>query len=235
MELSRYSPILNVKNVEQNINPVIKKSIHGPILPTSIRCLIVGPSNCGKTNVMISLLEDPHGLRFKNVYIYSKSLHQPKYNYLRKILTSIKGMGYYEYSENSNIIEPNKAKDHSIFIFDDVACCNQKNMREYFSMGRHNAIDSFYLCQSYTRIPKHLIRDNANLLVIFRQDDMNLKHIYDDHVGVDMSFKTFKDMCGICWNENYGFLVINKDKPLNEGRYNKLFEYNIKLNKCNLN
>ncbi|EZA55673.1 hypothetical protein X777_04182 [Ooceraea biroi] len=36
-------------------------------------------------------------------------------------------------------------------------------MREHFSMGRHSLVDCFYLCQTYARIPKHLLRDNANL------------------------------------------------------------------------
>jgi len=31
-------------------------------------------SNCDKINVLISLLENPHGVRFENVYVYSKSL-----------------------------------------------------------------------------------------------------------------------------------------------------------------
>ena len=53
-------------------------------------------------------------------------------------------------------------------------------------MGRHRLIDCFYLCQTYAQIPKHLIRDNLNFLVLFRQDEMNLKHIYGDHVNTDM-------------------------------------------------
>jgi GTPase SAR1 family protein len=47
---------------------------HGELLPSTIRCLLVGPSNCGKTNTMISLIEHSNGLRFENVYVYSKSL-----------------------------------------------------------------------------------------------------------------------------------------------------------------
>lgn len=229
MKLTRCNPSLNVNNLEDSFCQKVNLPRHGKLLPSSIRCLIIGPSNCGKTNLMISLLEDSNGLRFKNVYIYSKSLQQPKYMYLKKLLTSIKGLGYFEYSENTEIIEPEEAKEHSVFIFDDVACCNQQVIRKYFSMGRHNFIDSFYLCQSYTRIPKHLVRDNANMLVIFKQDDLNLRHIYDDHIGVDMSFKTFKEMCGKCWSDPYGFLVINKDKNINNGRYNKQFNHHIIL------
>ena len=39
-----------------------------------------------------------------------------------------------------------------------------------------------FLSQIYARIPKHLIHDNANLLILFKQDGTNLKHVYNDHV-----------------------------------------------------
>lgn len=206
---------------------VKKDSRHGSLLPNSIRCIICGPSNCGKTNIVISLLTHPHGLRFKNVYVYSKSLYQPKYEYLRKVLDSL--VGYHEFKDCDVIMPPAKAKVNSIFIFDDVACGNQSVMRDYFSMGRHKQIDSFYLCQTYTHIQKHLIRDNANLLILFKQDDMNLRHIYSDHVNTDMSFENFKHMCSICWKDKYGFLVIDKDRDIKNGRYRKGFDEYIYL------
>lgn len=115
-------------------------------------------------------------------------------------------------------------KKNSIFIFDDVACGKQDNIRAYFCMGRHNDIDSFYLCQTYSHIPKHLIRDNANFLIIFKQDDMNLKHIFRDHVNIDMTFQKFADICHNCWFNRFGFLVLDKDKSINNGRYRKGFD-----------
>ena len=57
------------------------------------RGLIIGPSGCGKTNLILSLLTDINGLRFENVYVYSKSLGQAKYEYLRKLFASLKYIG----------------------------------------------------------------------------------------------------------------------------------------------
>ena len=193
---------------------------HGPLLPETVRCIICGPSNCGKTNLMFSLLTEPKGLRFANLYIFSKSLLQPKYKMLEQIMQNLPDMGYFTFSNSEDVPDPENAINNSIMIFDDVACDKQDHMRAYFSMGRHRGIDSFYLVQTYTRLPKHLLRDNANLIIIFKQDEQNLKHIYTDHVNTDMTFDKFKSLCQTCWNkQKYGFVTINKDSDLNKGRY----------------
>ena len=68
----------DLKNNNNNNN---MRNRHSELLPNTIRAIICGPSNSGKTNVMLSLLADPNGLRFQNVYVYSKSLYQDKYKF----------------------------------------------------------------------------------------------------------------------------------------------------------
>jgi hypothetical protein len=202
------------------------KSKHGTLLPDSIRCIICGPSNCGKTNVMFNLLFDVNGLRFSNVYVFSKSLFQPKYRMLETIMKSLseEGIGFHAYSENDEIPPPNEVAANSIMVFDDVSCERQHNIRKYFAMGRHSGVDAFYLCQTYSQAPKQLVRDNANLIVLFRQDDLNLQHAYKDHVNTDMKYEHFKDVCAAAWKDRYGFLVVDKDSPINTGRYRVGFD-----------
>lgn len=218
---------LPVTNLDEKVGSGCEQTTlrrHGSLLPSSIRGIIIGPSNCGKTNVMISLLTHPLGLRFENVYVFSKSLYQPKYDYLRKIITPIKGLGYYAFNDASNIAEPSDAKPNSIFIFDDVMCEKQDVIRSYFCMGRHKNIDSFYLAQTYSRVPKQLVRDNANFIIMFKQDEMNMRHVFSDHVSPDLTFTQFQEMCSKCWDNKYGFLVIDKDSDINAGRYRKGFD-----------
>lgn len=194
-----------------------KKKKHGALLPETIRCIICGVSNSGKTNVLFNLIFDPHGIRFKNIYVFSKSLYQPKYKFLAKVLP--KEVGYFVFDDNSKVIHPSEAKPHSVIIFDDIACEKHDNIRNYFTMGRHNNIDTFYLGQTYSRVPKQLIRDNTNLLILFKQDDMNLKHVYCDHVNTDMTYNKFKEICSTAWKNKYGFIVIDKDSGVQNGRY----------------
>ncbi|XP_071055020.1 uncharacterized protein [Onthophagus taurus] len=193
---------------------------HGDLIPNSIRAIVCGPSGCGKTNLMLNLIFDKNGLNFENIYIYSKSLHQPKYEFLEMIMKQLPEIGLYRFIDNDAVIDPSEAKQNSIFIFDDVACDKQDKIRSFFCMGRHNNIDSFYLTQTYTRIPKHLIRDNANVLILFKQDEVNLKHMYDEHVNTDMKFDVFKDAFKRCWNDDkYNPMIIMKDFEVKDGRY----------------
>lgn len=201
---------------------------HGPHLPNTIRCIVCGPSNCGKTNAVFNLLFARNGLVFKNIYIFSKSLYQPKYKFLAEVMKGIPEIGYFTFSENEHVISPEEARPHSIMIFDDVACEKQQNIRKYFSMGRHNNVDSFYLTQTYSSVGKHLVRDNANLIVLFKQDDLNLRHVYHDHVNTDMKFEKFKELCSRAWKEPHSFLVVDKESDINSGRYRIGFDTFIK-------
>lgn len=46
---------------------------------------------------------------------------------------------------------------------------NQTPIRDYFSMGRHSGANSIlYLVQTYSKIPKEFVKDNANFLVVFK-------------------------------------------------------------------
>lgn len=228
MKVIQQEQSLPIENLDfSSVNT--SRSKHGKLLPNSFRAIICGPSGCGKTNVMLSLLFSPNGANFKNVYVYSKSLYQPKYQLLQDVLGQVKGVGYFPFKDNEEIISPHKAKANSIFIFDDVACDGQQKIREYYSMCRHKDIDAAYLCQTYSKIPKQLIRDNCNLILLFKQDEINLKHVFDEHVSPDMSFDEFKKMCSKCWIDKYGTLVIAKDFPLNNGRYRMGFDKYIKM------
>ena len=228
MEFSEESVTLPIENFHFDVGNGERVSRHGESLPISIRAVFCGPSNCGKTNTLLALLIHPNGLRFANLYVYSKSLSQPKFEFLKQVLEPIKGMRYFTYSEHDEVVSPDQVLTNSIMIFDDIACEKQDNVRAFFCMGRHNNVDSFYLNQSYASIRKHLIRGNVKLLVLFKQDEMNLKYNYDDHVSTDMPFAQFKELCSSCWSDGekngYGFLVIDKDRCLQNGRYRKIFD-----------
>lgn len=193
------------------------------------RGLLVGPSGSGKTNAMLSLLLAPNGLRFLNLYVCSNSLNQEKYMLLRRIMNNLDNCGYYEFSNIDDLIPPTQIKEYSVIIFDDIPSTGHHIVKDYFSYGRHRNVDCFYLCQSYSAIPKQLIRDNSNYIVLWRQDLMNARHVYNDFLLGDMTFDKFQDICRICWNKTNDILVIDLDCDKANGRYRQGFDKFITL------
>ena len=89
-------PVLNFDVITSKSGNGFIEKRHGDLLPNTIRCAIIEGSNCGKTNALMSLIVDLNGLRFANIYIYSKSLYQPQYQYLEKLLEPIEEINYYK-------------------------------------------------------------------------------------------------------------------------------------------
>lgn len=223
MQLSQQNiklPILNFDKIIPNQRQNTSK--HSPLFPNSIRAIFSGPSGSGKTNTLLNLICDPNGLKFENIYVFSKSLYQPKYQFLAKILPE--EVGYFPYDDNSELIHPSRVKPNSIMIFDDISTEKHDNIRNYFAMGRHSNIDIFYLGQTYSKIPKALVRDNCNVLLTFKTDNTNLKHIFNNHVSPDMTFEQFTNICTEAWKNKNGFMVICKDFDINKGRYRLGFD-----------
>jgi hypothetical protein len=122
---------------------------------------------------------------------------------------------------NDNVVGLGSCKSNSIVIFDDFIQENQNIVRYYYTRGRHKQIDVFYLGQTYSKLPKQLVRENVNFLCIFRQDNTNLRHIYGEFVGGDFSFDDFSSICSDCWNQEYGFITIDLTRKKNDGKYRK--------------
>ena len=67
-------------------NEVVSKRFNHPLLPRSIRGIIVGKSGCGKTTLLLNLLLRPGWLDYDNLFVFGKSLFNPNIEYLKKPL-----------------------------------------------------------------------------------------------------------------------------------------------------
>jgi len=56
------------------------------MFPRSIRGLVVGKSNCGKTMLLWNFLLRPGWLDYVNLMVFGKSLFRPEYRILKKAL-----------------------------------------------------------------------------------------------------------------------------------------------------
>jgi len=73
---------MEIKNVSWNEH-IANKNNH-PLLPKSLRSLILGKSGCGKTTLLLDLLLQPGWLDDSKFSVFGKSLFQPEYKMLRK-------------------------------------------------------------------------------------------------------------------------------------------------------
>ena len=139
---------------------------------------------------------------FENVYVYSKSLFQPKYRYLEELLESINGIGYYAFSNNRDVILYHRRKHFPIqYSYSMMWLVIIRILLENIFLWVDIQTLIVFISVTYAKIPKHLIRafDNANFLILFKQDGTNLKHIYNDHVNTDILYENFCTLCHLCW------------------------------------
>ena len=112
-------------------------------------------------------------------------------------------------------------KVKNLLVLDDCFLGKQNKAEAYYTRGRHSNCDTFYISQNYFRLPRQTIRENANFIILFPQDDRNLNHIYADHCGNDMTIEEFKTFCRTVWSERHNFVTIDLTSGKSNGKYRK--------------
>ena len=240
-------------------NEMLSKRFNHPLLPKSIRGVIVGKSGCGKTTLLLNLLLRPGWLDYNKLFVFGKSLFQPEYKILKKAfeeklpkeaiirifdnqaeimklnaspLAIVEEMAknidttksdlvcrFYESAEDVPDPRDISSVNKNLMIFDDLLLEKQNKCESYYIRGRHSNIDCFYLSQNYFKLPRQTIRENANFICLFPQDQKNINHIYSDHVGEDMPKDEFRKLCKTAWEKSHGFVVIDLTSKKHNGKY----------------
>jgi len=204
---------------------------HSPIFPKNLFCIIAGATASGKTNLVVNLLMQKDMLNYSDVYIYSSTLYQPAYVYLKscyetfeKLIRNKTGQAVsiaHFCDKDDELVDPATLPvgQNHILVLDDVMLEDQIKIKNFFCKGRHNNFNVIYLVQSLHKIAKHCIRENANMFILFHQDDKTLKYFYETHISGDMPFNEFKDFCDKAWTKPHGFIVFNLWDDAFCGRY----------------
>ena len=164
------------------------------------RTLVVGVSNCGKSylkNHILFQIQEP-------IFIISKSLNQyPK----------IKAQTSHEIQQLENY-------ENSTVVFDDMLISKQESKIDlFFTRGRHNNIDIYYISQSYFHLPKNTIRNNSNIIILSKQTLRDTILLFNDIAGLDMNLEEWKQLCRKAWENDYDSLQIDRFAKIGNVRY----------------
>ena len=162
--------------------------------------VIIGPRNVGKTYYMLKVLEKIGNK--KPIHIITRSPNQ------------------YSNYRTSNETKPINKYKGSVVIFDDMlGARNSSQIGEFFTRGRHENLDVYYISQSYFGLPRQSIRNNSDRLILIKQTLRYVQSMYY-HIGAyDMKYDEFKKTCHKAWDEKSKYLCIDMTKNKNEGKY----------------
>ena len=162
--------------------------------------VIIGPRNVGKTFYMLKILEKIGNKR--PIHIITRSPNQ-----------------YSNYKTSTEITPINKYKG-SVIIFDDMlGAKNSSQIDEFFTRGRHEDLDVYYISQSYFALPRQSIRNNSDRIILFKQTLRDVQSMYYDMGAYNMKYDEFKEMCHKAWSERFNYLYIDVTKNRDNGKY----------------
>ena len=96
---------------------------------------------------------------------------------------------------------------------------NSSQIDEFFTRGRHEDLDVYYISQSYFALPRQSIRNNSDRLILFKQTSRDVQSMYYDIGAYDMKYDEFKEMCHKAWSEKFNYLCIDMTKNRANGKY----------------
>ena len=186
---------------------------HHPMLPNSIRMIIIGPSGSGKTQLVLTLIMKY--LKWDKLYLIAPSVDDQHcyqvlkdYNETASEIAEDEVIKFIIDIDEAPSIEDIDGGIDNLVVYDDVMLDKQKNPAKMFSRGRHKNIDIIYLTQRYTQIPK-VIRDNCSLLCVFNGVDTHtLRNIWLTWCS-DMTYNQFQTFFNNARALPYGFITIN--------------------------
>ena len=164
------------------------------------RHVIIGPSNVGKTYYMLKILEKIGNKR--PIHIISRSPNQ-----------------YPNYKTSTDIKPINKYKGSVVIFNDMLGARNSCQIDEFFTRGRHEDLDVYYISRSYFSLPRQSIRNNSDRLILFKQTLRDVQSMYYDIGAYDMKYDEFKEMCHKAWDERFNYLCIDMTKNKNDVKY----------------
>jgi len=227
--------LLNIDNMDDLCEDIekddekFKKGLHPLLIPPKSRVIIVGGSGCGKTNFLVNALVKPQ-LKYEKIYMYSKNLHQPKYQFLHKELLNTefilnKGARVKkrepfkiieEWSDNIDDLisldELKKKKEYlNLIIIDDFPILSkqqEKAVTKLYTQARHYGATVIYLQQLYFQLNRG-IRNNLTHIIIFNNNNKKEKELLSRELGANLEKGEFSRIYNKILSKKYNWMMID--------------------------
>ena len=120
----------------------------------------------------------------------------------------------------SDEIQPLNEYENSVVVFDDMFLSKQEsNFDLFFTRGRHNNFDIYYISESYFHLPKKTISNKSDIIILFKQTLRDIKLLFHDIAGLDMNLEEWKQLCRKACENDYDYFQIDIFPKIGEGRY----------------
>jgi hypothetical protein len=191
----------------------------------------LGKSGCGKTSAIIACLLAENGPKFRSLYIITKTPHQPKYKFIKKVAEGIQNLKVILSSDPNVLPSNDKFPPDSIIIFDDFSCDSSflNRISSLITYSRHYSVSLFIISHSWTKLNKALIRSNCNYILIFPCDLNVLKQIFEEHLSNILSFDKLREVSKVAWNQFKTFLLADLEAATPAEQIRIGFDKNVEL------
>ena len=187
---------------------------HHPLIP-DCHFMILGPTGCGKTNLLLNMLLKY--MNFDSCVIYTINEEQGKYAMLAGLSNLLREK--LEIDDFVTIKRPDEvvpvdsldSTTDKVIVFDDIRIdrANMDKIKEYFSLSRNKRCNCIYLAQSYYDVPKY-IRRNTKCFVLFGGfDNRDIREMCSDN-SRGISRHDLEQLYRDATAERHSFLVIDK-------------------------
>ena len=99
-----------------------------------------------------------------------------------------------------------------------MGAINSSQIDEFFTRGRHEVLDVYYISQTYFALPRQRVINNSDRLILLKQTLRDVQSMYQDIGAFDMIYDEFKEMCRVAWSEKLNYLCIAMNLNKNGGK-----------------
>ena len=223
-----------------------------PDVSKIVRMILAGPSNCGKSTLVINLISrfwkkldgSPY---FDYVFVFSKTIGKDEsYNDIIKrgfikrehiydtidedVLTKI---WEFRKEEVENAKSYDKIKT-VLLLFDDIltdSSINSKIVSEIFFSGRHMLLNTIWSVQKWNGGLPYRNRESASHVVLYRPRGMKSCEVIAEELSENGKKKEFIKMYMHAVKDPYSFFYIKNNEQDQSNKYFKNMDIRLNINK----